>query len=497
MSEVLAPPFALLVPPGISKLLIKGGGKLTAEEEAMVALWFLRGEEALEAAGVSPVYSRSALSTVLASWRFWWMVFEAPIPEGLGIIFRGELGGLFYPGGYGFEFVLPAGTYWAVGPCGVYIDLGLTNNFKKPGFVDVCTWNGAAPPPGPDMTDVEINDCLRGDGVIGGYLGIMHVEPYGLVPGTWAYSGFGSVRAIDPSSFEDWNSAVHGFQPKKGISPLLQDFPDDWLEPVNQLLRQVNIPEVKIPLEDWVNSPAYPQWPYWPEIPIWVDPWGKPIVGYPRWPQPGPTPGVDVPPSEDLENPPVVGPEPDPENPPVIDPKPPEQPFAEAGAGGWMGRNVIATNGFRRPPASHEREGKSNLDRTIWGALTVLGIASEFRDLTDAVYKALPLKLRRELREKYGHNLSWWEKMQELGAHMYEIDISKAVALAILSNIDDMIAAKLGQPYDKIMRKIFPDLKTRLMIRYAIRTAWIKSKFDFKFQPGVEKILRDAGIISK
>jgi hypothetical protein len=247
-------------------------------------------------------------------------------------------------------------------------------------------------------------------------VGISHVEPYGLVPGTWAYSGFGSIMAADAANFEPWNSAVHGhYVPALSPQPMydmaaIQDFLND----LNSLLDAVGLPswesvaEMARALEAMFGQE------------FWLNPSGLP---YPRL-IPSPE-AVAVPRPVNL---------PDPEVPHALN-----NDFAMR-----VNDFTRKNDGFRKRNEKNRRERKGKVERGLWQALTAFGEYSEMGDAVNAIWKALPKSVQREAFKRNGYrHLLWEQKMLYITANMNQVDWGEAIPRVILGQIDDFVSAHL------------------------------------------------------
>jgi hypothetical protein len=154
-------------------------------------------------------------------------------------------------------------------------------------------------------------------------------------------------------------------------------------------------------------------------------------------------------------------------------------------------------NGYRRPPERGEAERKGEVAKAVFQAMQVMGAVSEVGDTINAVYKSLPLALRRKLRDENGKALNWSDQLRALIGHYDEINVPRAVALILIQNLDDVVAAAQGQPFDKALQKLVPDYLTRMAVRQAIRWAVWESGVDIPQLPQIEDSLKKLGVLEK
>lgn len=110
-----------------------------------------------------------------------------------------------------------------------------------------------------------------------------------------------------------------------------------------------------------------------------------------------------------------------------------------------------------RPPRKGEREKKGTLLKgPAWElAGAAMNAVTESADFVDAVFGALPQKLRSELWRKNGkHPLSYKKKLQALWDYYNQIDIPTAVKNVILNQLQDMIIGKINNAGTKALAKL-------------------------------------------
>lgn len=152
-------------------------------------------------------------------------------------------------------------------------------------------------------------------------------------------------------------------------------------------------PEPQPPLKPWPPLPFPPGKP--PEL------WWPPTL-----PKPPVVPGVD---------PPVVV------NPPVAPPTGPLVP--------------------RRPAGPRVKERKTRAQKALIGLLNALGDITEWADVLDAFYDALPEGLKKKGRANEV------EKAKAVYQHFNQIDLDTAIFNAAFSQAADLVWAKLGVKY--------------------------------------------------
>lgn len=358
---------------------------------------------------------------------------------------------------------IPEGTKWDEGPCGTYVDLGLTVNFVAAQYCGVCTFNGAAPDYAP-ATDAEINFALTGGSVVG----LWHKEPYGLVPGTWAYSGFGTISTISPPFHEPWDSNIHGkYIPATKAIPLRWGVDDAvWFDPLNKSLAQLGLRQWQSPEDMWKQV---------------VETFGPPaswtregLVFRP--PRTGKWPWWKYPPK----------PNPDPFVPPALNNK-----------GSLIVNKFTRVNkGFRKRPEKKVKEVKPKGERALWRALSVAGKYSEFQDAVKALYKGLPRDLRRQFwKDNGGREPRPEEKVLLMLMNLDKMNWTRALEHLAVSQIDDMIAAMTSHD------NLFRSTHRRFTGRMLSRAAWnemLEGHPELEAKaPSLEKWLEEKGYLEK
>ena len=91
----------------------------------------------------------------------------------------------------------------------------------------------------------------------------------------------------------------------------------------------------------------------------------------------------------------------------------------------------------RRPPGPRVKERKTRAQRALLGLIGVWDALSEYGDVEDAFYDALP-----DNRKKKG--ASPLEKGQALYRFWNEVDLDTAIYNAVFSQVSDFVWAQLG-----------------------------------------------------
>lgn len=412
-----------LSPDEVEVLLAHIQRTLGEANEELAEKWLrdVLGQDATQAA---KVFGREIVSGLYLYDK----MFLEPVDAVIWLAITGQLWTYIPVPGATPTISIPEGTEWVEGPCGTYIDLGLVVNLVQPKFVGVCTFNGAAPPP-IYYTDAEINFALSG----GNTVGLSHVEPYGLIPGTWAYSGFGTIIATNPAEFEEWDSARHGlYEEPVSAVPMYDPINDAViLEPLNEILENLG-------LEPWENVGEMLR-----EI---VDTFGQPET----WTDDGlPFPDIEPPVPEPIRE--VELPE-------------PEGPVALNNDGSFRINEYSRKNDGFRLKNKRVREKKAKVERGLWRAMNAFGAYSELGDAVNALWKAMPKRVQKEAFKQNGYrHLLWEQKLLYIIANADQLDVPQGIARVILSQIDDFVSAKLNRgasPYHR-------DWKTRFITRRA------------------------------
>lgn len=360
------------------------------------------------------------------------------------------------------EIKIPEGTKWTEGPCGTYVDLGLVVNYVAAQYCGVCTFNGAAPDYAP-ATDAEINFALTGGSVVG----LWHKEPYGLVPGTWAYSGFGTIMAINPPFHEPWDSNIHGkYVPAKQAIPLHFGIDDAlWFDPLNERLKQMGMKGWMTPEQMWQHiEDQFGPAAKWSRQGLW---WRAPSTEkFPWWKYPP-------------------------------KPHPFEKPFAKNNKGSTKINEYMKVNqGFRKPPEKHVKEVKTKGERALWRLLSAIGRYSEVQDAAKALYKGLPLKLRKQIwKENGGREPRPEMKIFYIIVNVDKMDWGEGITHLVASSIDDALAAMTS--HDNLFRSTHRKFTGRMLTR----SAWnemVEGHPELEADaPSVEKWLVDNGLLGK
>lgn len=141
-----------------------------------------------------------------------------------------------------------------------------------------------------------------------------------------------------------------------------------------------------------------------------------PLKPWPPTPKPDPLPWW----------PPVIGPRPE----PGTDPHPPPAPPPTT-------RPPMTP---RRPPGPRVKERKTKASQGMMNLINFLGDVSEWKDIEDAFYDALP----EHLKDKRDDAL---EKAKKLYQHWNEVDLDTALFNAAFDQIADRVWALLGVKY--------------------------------------------------
>lgn len=228
---------------------------------------------------------------------------------------------------------------------------------------------------------------------------------------------------------------------------------DPWQAPAPN---ETRTPVVPVPLP----------FPYVPALPDYA-PDGTPIRGPKPRPRPRPRPAPAPSPAPGPKPGPAPGPGPGPAPSPspvpipAPLPDPPGKPAPGPGVVTWVpstsvafepsasgGRSVYRSRHFMSPPKPREKERKIKWQHA-GQVLGVLNPFTEFCDMVDALYDALPKDLR------WQHKLSFWKRglrtprcIDKAGfvyAHLDEVDVKSAISGLITNEIGDRIFGELSR----------------------------------------------------
>lgn len=361
----------------------------------------------------------------------------------------------------GNKVLLPMGLQWVLGPAEPWRDwvppeVGDPYPFTV-GYVDAYTTRsyGGTVPGLP--SDEYINTALANGQPIG-------VSGFRQYSADWVNEwGYGTFVAQDPSNFTPWNSKT-ALQTDKWLWAPGRPAFDVWAEwaALHDALG-VTTPQVAFPQPAAsIGADALPtelQRPSsWPRnsVIIVTSP-GRTSVTFPQ--------AGNASASVDVGTPmPVVPEAPNPLQPPP----PPETPFQTKYRARRLNSNVFVTNGFRPYAKAKQRDVKGDTDKGLWSALGTFGAVTEGLDLIDAVAQSLP----QSVQKKYARNVGG--QVQMLYDHWKELDPERVAAHIIMQNIDDAAGMFESMPFDRALRNVVPDLKTRLLIRQAIKRVYAK-----------------------
>lgn len=224
-----------------------------------------------------------------------------------------------------------------------------------------------------------------------------------------------------------------------------------------------------------VSGTKYEKW--WavanPVVPVIIRPGAPPIVVFPSI---GVGSGVDLvvpinPPRGGVVAPPIVVVPPKPAVPPVVVYPPVIAPVPQVGYPSRINQVSSVRVGplAKSGPGTHEVKG--GVGQAVWAAMQIKGKVSEFEDLVEAWYKALPASLRRRLRQKKGKSLTTVDQLRALFENYDRIDLEAGVMNYVTAQIDDMVAAGMSSGEDQLLRELFPDFELRMAVRQLIRMA--------------------------
>ena len=101
-------------------------------------------------------------------------------------------------------------------------------------------------------------------------------------------------------------------------------------------------------------------------------------------------------------------------------------------------------NPLPRPPGPRTKERKFALTVSGVGRL-ILGHVTEGIDTIQAIYDALPLKLRQRLWRMNGNYMSPLDKALAIYRYINDIDPQKAVENLVYEQIEDYVYGRLGR----------------------------------------------------
>lgn len=166
-----------------------------------------------------------------------------------------------------------------------------------------------------------------------------------------------------------------------------------------------------------------------------------------------PDPWAPIPPVNPFPPEPAFPPNPEPGT--GVKPKPPVDPFVpsvdlDTGAIGSSPR-VTPRPGrhYKRPPGSNEREKKKNLNRGAFYRILngLVGFVGEAGDFVDAVYDALPPKVRRwkgrdgKWRDRDANPIT---KAERIFNNLDKLDVDKAIENIIANQLEDKLIGSLA-----------------------------------------------------
>lgn len=189
-----------------------------------------------------------------------------------------------------------------------------------------------------------------------------------------------------------------------------------------------------------VSPVEAPQWGPAPQVNPWKPPplRVKPRPFRPPGTRPFPRPGRDPDPRPSKA--PSPGPKPNPRPEPSFGPRPgsqdPDPTLVEVLQPGH--RAQLAMQPYRaRRPEKGTKEKKIYDHKGVWAASKALGWLTEIGDLVDAVYGAIPKKLRLKYRK--GQALTLEEKLWHIWVHLDDIDTGQAMWNTLLNGIEDLL----------------------------------------------------------
>ena len=205
---------------------------------------------------------------------------------------------------------------------------------------------------------------------------------------------------------------------------------------------EVPVPYVLLPYRR--PSPWPQEWDGGYQTPSRPNPATQPATSPSPRPRPQPQPQPVPRPRPQPGQPPVVT-LPLPDNPPLVDPTlpwPPVVPRPQPGLDPTPQPPVVVSPTTpplipRRPPGPGVKERKTRAQRALLGFVGVWDALSEYGDVMDAFYDALP-----ENRKKKG--ASPFEKSQALYRFWGEVDLDTAIYNAVFSQVSDFVWAQLG-----------------------------------------------------
>lgn len=298
-------------------------------------------------------------------------------------------------------------------------------------------------------------------------------------------------------------SVANGFYRPEGLAQIRGTIVGQWTRPALDLPYQTMLtglssrPELGL---DPVASPVNQAMPWLDPL---TNPWEAPDIAIPpnyrtipnrvRNPNRSPSEQSEWGPEADLEA--VVsrdvsvtvrpGTNPDPDAEPVATPGTEPSPSARARARPRTRSKYqyrIAVDGNPRPmsraqakpkrPGKKTKERKTRIERAYWAFLVTYGIYQESVQVVKAVYKALPAKLRYQLRmANGGESLNSAEKLMAVIRNYQQIDLNKAVFNIVVAQLADHLVGQMHRPIDSVIRQLAPQFGTRMLGRAIGRLA--------------------------
>lgn len=151
-------------------------------------------------------------------------------------------------------------------------------------------------------------------------------------------------------------------------------------------------------------------------------------------------------------------------NGPSAPPRPPALPPSAVPAVEFVAQGDVRTRNedawhMRRPPQRNEKERKTNVSAMMGRFIRAgLDAATEFVDVVDAVYEALPEKLRRKewsksMRENH-RGLTPQEKIQSIFENGNSLDLNDVVDNIAEALIEDAVLGQVGRELGRANRNI-------------------------------------------
>lgn len=189
------------------------------------------------------------------------------------------------------------------------------------------------------------------------------------------------------------------------------------------------------PINGKVKAPFIgnvPQMVGQPVTPVVADPWFLPIGQPVAPPTRGPSPGYPDPrprPTPEVSTGSYGTPSGDPDVSPK--PKPQDRP---------------------RPPRDGEKERKGRVQKTIARMVQIAFEATEFVDMVDNIYSALPKKLRNRIEKLDKGNMTPQDKMAAIYKYSDQIDLNQMVWNVIANHYSDEVIGRLSAAADTELR---------------------------------------------